>query len=409
MAERRDPAATLRHRAQFIANAFDTAARSLWARRQRALLTALGIITGCMAFTGSSGVLWGRMESDLASWRRMGASFVSLSAPGLLRASHGEDLAAQTPGIVAYSPVYFAPTTVRTRLASLDVKAAGAAAALRQVVDLKTTAGRFFTSAEDANAADLCVVGAAVAQRLKLRLDTTSAPVVTLFGQPFRVVGILEPRKGNLPGGGAFDDTVIVPQATLKELAPTVPIALALFQAVDEKQVRAVAAGIRYRLRRMLGLSPLDRDTFELTQAADIIDRIEREYRVGGAVLLTVVCLTLLVGGIGVMNIMLVTVAERTPEIGLRKAVGARAKEILMQFLVESLCLCTLGGIIGTALGVGLAHLTIGLVVPDGQPIITPRLVLESIGFAVLTGVFFGFMPARRASQLSPIEALRRG
>jgi putative ABC transport system permease protein len=211
-----------------------------------------------------------------------------------------------------------------------------------------------------------------------------------------------------MPGCGEYDECVVVPRVTLLELAPNLPLAFLAYQVENENVVRSAATAMRYRLRRMLALSSFDRDPFQVHQAADVIERIEREVNTGSAIIMGIVCLTLLVGGIGVMNIMLVTVVERTPEIGLRKAVGARSREILMQFLVESSFLCTGGGLVGTGLGVALAWALIDLVAPGLTPVLPARLIFTSIGFAVLTGVLFGFTPALKAAKLSPMEALRR-
>jgi putative ABC transport system permease protein len=397
-----------RYRA-LIADTLDTAFRSIWASRQRALLTSLGVITGCMAFTASYGALRGKLEADLREYWRLGVTYVSVSTlSGELRAEHGEELGEQVPGIVAVSPVYAANTSIRTRITSTDGAVVGTSADLRRIFDLRVTSGRFFTQAEVDAATDVCVIGADLARRLKLRIFGSETPAVHLFDQPFRVIGVMEERAGSMPGCGAFNSCVVIPHKTMRELLPSVPLAQLAVHAKSEKAVKPVAEAIRYRLRRMLGRTSFDPDGFEIYQAADIIEQLEREMRTGIAILMGIVTLTLLVGGIGVMNIMLVTVVERTPEIGLRKAVGARSREILLQFLVESLCLCTGGGLIGTGLGVALAHLIMDFIALDVDPHLPWPLILASVGFAVFTGVLFGFAPAVKASRLSPLEALRR-
>ncbi len=396
-----------RYRALLI-DTVGTALRSIWANRQRAVLTALGVITGCLAFTGSYGLLWGKFESDLRELRRLGSTYVSVSARHGLLSEHGSELADQIPAIVAFSPVYSAETTMRTRLHSADARVLGAAASIRAIYDLRLTSGRFLTQGEVGSASDVAVIGAGLAKALMIRATNGGDPMVKVFGHPVRVVGVMEPRQGAMPGCGEYDTCVVMPHATLRELVPEVPLAFLAFQTKTENDVKPVVAAIRYRLRRMLGQTSFDRDAFQLHQAADVIERIEREINTGGAIIMGIVCLTLLVGGIGVMNIMLVTVVERTPEIGLRKAVGASSKEILLQFLVESVCLCTGGGVIGTAMGWVLAWALIDMVAPGVEPVLPASLILASVGFALLTGLLFGFAPAIKASRLNPIEALRR-
>ncbi len=399
--------ALTRYRA-LVADTLETAFRSIWASRQRALLTSLGVITGCMAFTASYGALRGKLEADLAEYFRLGVTYVSVSAPGELRAEHGEELGEVVPDIVAVSPVYAATTSMRTRIAATDASVVGSSADLRRIFDLRVTSGRFFSQAEVDAATDVAVIGAGLARQLNLRIFGADAPVVHLFDQPFRIVGVMEERAGSMPGCGDFDGCVVVPHATLREMLPATPLAQLAVHARSERAVKPVAEAIRYRLRRMLGRTSFDPDGFEIYQAADIIEQLEREMRTGIAILMGIVTLTLLVGGIGVMNIMLVTVVERTPEIGLRKAVGARAREILLQFLIESLCLCTAGGLLGTGLGVALAHVIMDFIAADVDPYLPWTLLLASVGFAVFTGVLFGFAPAVKASRLTPLEALRR-
>lgn len=399
---------TIGHMYALLSDGIDTALRSIWSNRQRGVLTALGVIAGTMAFTGSYGLLWGKFEDDLRELRRLGATYISVSARHGLRAEYGTELAAQIPSLKRFAPIYSSESSIRTRLASADAHVVGSNADIRPMYDLRLIGGRFFTDGEVRSAADVVVIGAGLARQLRIIVSGKVMPTVELFGQPFRVVGIMEPRRGEMPGCGNFDTCAVMPETTLRELTPNLPLAFLAFQATSEVVVRAAAEAIRYRLRRMLAVSSFDRDPFEIHQAADVIERIEREINTGGAIILGIVCLTLLVGGIGVMNIMLVTVVERTPEIGLRKAVGARSTEILLQFLIESLCLCTGGGLVGTGLGVILAYSLIDAVAPGVEPVLPPQLILASIGFAVLTGLLFGFMPAAKAAKLSPMEALRR-
>jgi putative ABC transport system permease protein len=397
-----------------LVETFFTAIRSLWNHRIRSLITAVGIIVGCMTYTAISAMLRGKLENDLGEMRRLGSTFVSIrmverAGKGeRLNEDHGTELFGQIPQFKAYSPIYAAETDVTTNLSSAFADVVGTWASVREIIDLNVVQGRFFTESEVLRAVDVCVLGAGVAERLRVRVSPGDTPVVTFFGQPLRVVGVLEKRPGTMPGCGEFDECAILPASTLRELKPDSPMALLAFKARDEDEVPSIAVAARFWTRKLVGLTPDSADTFQVVTASDLRRRIKKELENGAAVSTGVLIMTLLVAGVGVMNTMLLTVAERTPEIGLRKAVGAQSNQILVQFIVESLCLCGGGGFLGTMIGVVIAR-TMGHIFVGGvTPVFAPSMALTSLGFALLTGFLFGFAPAYRASRLDPIEALRR-
>lgn len=396
-----------RYRA-FISDMVKTALHSLWSNRQRSFLTSVGVVAGCMTFVASYGIMWGKFNYDLGRLRRLGATQVRVSASHGLLAEHAAEIAVDLPQVVNYSPVYAAQSTIATPLASQLVPVSAGEATMQTVFDLRTQEGRFFSTAEARSAAGVCVVGAAVARALRLRFFNGEAPVVQLFSRPFRVVGVMEARKGRMEGCGEFDDCVLVPALSLREIEPGSALFSITFQVRSEKDVPAVVEGVRFRLRRIFAQSVLEADAFRIWQGAEIIERMQHELERGAVVIMGIVFLNLLVAGIGLMNIMLVTVVERTREIGLRKAVGARPFEILLQFLVEALCLCLAGGVVGTSIGVVVARWVVGMLAAGVDPYLPPGIIALSLVFAVATGVVFGFAPAYKAAKLNPIEALRR-
>ena len=223
--------------------------------------------------------------------------------------------------------------------------------------------------------------------------------------QPFTVIGVLE-RKGQSAMGQDQDDTVVVPfTAVQRRLTGTTHLGSITVSAADESQIAAVATAVSSALRerhRILAGAPDDFTVRTLEEMASVMTSTTATL---GYLLASVAAVSLLVGGIGVTNIMLVSVTERTREIGLRMSLGARRSDVRRQFLAEALMLSVAGGLAGVALGVGAAWaLSAGL---SWATAVSPRAILLSFGCAFAIGAFFGWVPARRAAQLNPIDALR--
>ena len=270
--------------------------------------------------------------------------------------------------------------------------------------------GRFFDQAEINGAAKVVIIGKTVATNLfgnASPLDQT----VRIRTVPLTVIGVLA-SKGQSPGGSDLDDVLLMPITTARNrvLGAT---ALAKSRSVGSIQIKLpegvdgnyAEERIRELLRQRHRLQPGQEDDFTLRNMTEILQTREESSRVMALLLAAVASVSLLVGGIGIMNIMLVSVTERTREIGLRRAVGARARDILQQFLIEAITLSLIGGLVGILLGMGGAELIGALA---GWPIqLSLSSILLAVSFAAAIGIFFGYYPARKAARMSPIEALR--
>ncbi len=234
--------------------------------------------------------------------------------------------------------------------------------------------------------------------------------IIRIKKVPFTVVGLLS-RKGQNSWGQDQDDVILIPLSTAKKKVLGVSQAnarsvgsISIKIRPDENMTEAEAQ-IRDLLRQRHRLQPYQDDDFWLRNLSEVLQTQEESSKVMTYLLAAIASVSLLVGGIGIMNIMLVSVTERTREIGLRMAVGARARDILTQFLVEAVTLSLIGGVIGIALGVGGSNAISTLA--EWRTVLAPSAILLAFGFAAAIGIFFGFYPARKASRLDPIEALR--
>ena len=234
---------------------------------------------------------------------------------------------------------------------------------------------------------------------------------VKINGMPFRVVGVLEEKGGSQMGDE--DNSVVVPLTTAQtRLFPSrgrsgeYQVSMITIEVVSEDRMDAASEQISIILRERHDVDFSDEDDFSIISQADIINIFGQITGVLTTFLGAIAGISLLVGGIGIMNIMLVSVTERTREIGLRKAVGARRRDILWQFLLEAVTLSLIGGLLGIGLG-ALGAGIISALIEDFRSVVTPQAVLLATTFSAAVGLFFGIYPARRASRLNPIDALR--
>jgi putative ABC transport system permease protein len=270
--------------------------------------------------------------------------------------------------------------------------------------NLKVDAGHCFGPIEVEARQAVCVVGRDVLDRLGTD-DEIIGDYLTISGQRFRVIGILE-RKGRL-FGEKMDDLVLIPFTTFLKRSPVYRHFLAFMaQASSSENVAEAQAQITSVLRRRHKLTPDDANDFTIQTQEEILKEFRRVKWIAGTVLVSIVGISLLVGGIGIMNVMLVSVTERTREIGLRKAVGARRRDILAQFLTEAAVLCGLGGMIGVGVGYGVT--AVASMHPDMVNVAVPLWAAAlGVGFSAFVGIVFGLLPAMKAAIIPPIEALR--
>ena len=267
-----------------------------------------------------------------------------------------------------------------------------------------TKYGAFFSPQDVSSAAKVAVLGSLVSDTLFGPDVDPTGQMIRIRSQPFRVVGVMA-SKGQSGTGQDQDDVVFVPYTTvIKKLQGQQHIQRIQVSAATP-DVAPVAAAITEVLRTRHKLMPGDPDDFMVRTLEEMAAVRSETARTMGTLLAAIAGVSLLVGGIGIMNIMLVSVTERTREIGLRMAIGARGKDVLLQFLVEAVVLSLFGGIIGIAFGFGLAEAAERFL--QWPTTIPANAIAMAFGFAAATGVFFGFYPARKAARLDPIEALR--
>jgi putative ABC transport system permease protein len=270
--------------------------------------------------------------------------------------------------------------------------------------------GRGFEPTEMAGAGKVCLIGATVAKQVFGSADPVDQ-MIRIKRVPFTIVGVLE-TKGQSLMGSDQDDVILMPITTARSrvlgsanAAKQRSVGTIWVKVADAVEARTVEEQVRALLRQRHRLQPGADDDFSLRNLAEVMAAQEASSRVLALLLAAVASVSLLVGGIGIMNIMLVSVTERTREIGLRMAVGARTRDILGQFLVEAVTLSLIGGLIGVALGMGAAMAIAGFA--GWRVLLSPAAVGLAVAFAFVIGVFFGFYPARKAARLNPVEALR--
>jgi putative ABC transport system permease protein len=261
-----------------------------------------------------------------------------------------------------------------------------------------------------AAAAKVCLIGATVARQLFGDADPLDQSI-RIKRVPFTVIGVLDVKGQSLMGTDQ-DDLVLVPIKTARSrvlgtasAARNRTVGTIWVKAAEGVDTKEIEGQVRSLLRQRHRIQPGADDDFSLRNLAEVMAAQEASSRVLALLLAAVASVSLLVGGIGIMNIMLVSVTERTREIGLRMAVGARTRDILGQFLVEAVTLSLIGGLAGVALGVGASMLIAGLA--GWRIVLSPGAVGLAVAFAFAIGVFFGFYPARKAARLNPVEALR--
>jgi putative ABC transport system permease protein len=274
------------------------------------------------------------------------------------------------------------------------------------VVTLAMREGRFFSEADDEHRRQVMVIGADVAEALFGPNPRVAGREVTFAGRPFTVVGVLEKRKGGFMGENEDDSVVFLPYRTARRLLPNTDQWLMLVIRARSGQLPTALDQVEEVLRRSRGVRYSQPSDFDLSTADRIIRQFDSITAAIGLVAIAISSVSLMVGGIGVMNIMLVSVTERTQEIGVRKAIGARRRDIVRQFLFEAIALTLTGGVIGVVLAVLVSRLLI-LLLPELPAQIPLWAVTAGLLVSIGVGLGFGVWPARRAAALDPVEALR--
>jgi len=399
------------------------ALRALRANVLRSVLTTLGIIIGVAAVIAMVSIGAGAQARVAEQLKRLGSNLVYIGpgsvSSGGVRLGYGTRptitlgdaiaISREIPPVLAAAPSVWTSSQVVYGNMNWWAGIHGTSPAFEDVRSWPVAAGRYFSDDDVETAAKVALLGQTIAINL-FGADNPVGQVIRIAHIPFTVVGVLD-RKGQNARGEDQDDSILIPitTATMRVIGPGGPQGGAVHgitvKVRDGEDVEAAEGQIRRLLRQRHNLQAFQDDDFRIRNLSEMLQAEEESTRALTILLGAIASVSLVVGGIGIMNIMLVSVTERTREIGLRIAVGARSTDILTQFLVEAVTLALLGGLIGIGLGVAGSY-TIAHVA--GWPtLIDARAIVLAFGFAALVGVFFGLYPARRAARLDPIEALR--
>ncbi len=405
-----------------ITTSFLAALESLSANKLRSALTILGIVIGVGAVIAMLAIGRGAQNSITGSIEGIGTNLLFVVRGNTENDVHNpkaltmDDAAAlqdafQAPSVIAAAPMMQGSVTVSAQGESASTQLNGVTPEYETVRNATVADGEFIDDTQILGRSAVVVIGPAVADNLFGHRDGLVGETVRVNGQPFRVIGVLDEKGGS--GFTNEDDRIIVPittaQSRLLQRSTPRQVDMIIAQAIDSDAVPQATEEISniLRTRHRTGLGA---DDFTIYNQQDFLTTAASVTGVLTIFLGGIAAISLLVGGIGIMNIMLVSVIERTREIGLRKALGARKRDILVQFLSESALLSLVGGILGIVLG-WLISVAVGAIAAAAQADIVPTIGIDSILLATLfsmaVGLVFGVYPANRAANLEPVEALR--
>ncbi|HLW37470.1 MAG TPA: ABC transporter permease [Candidatus Eremiobacteraceae bacterium] len=397
---------------------FSVAWQALVLNAFRSVLTMLGIIIGVAAVITSMSIGNGARAAVEQQLARLGSNLIvvvpgSVVTGGVslgsgarqsLKIGDATAIAQQIPAVAAVAPQSGTNAQVVARGTNWATGITGTTPGWAIVENWDVSSGRFLNAEDVRQAAKVAVLGQTVATNLFPGGNPIGQTVV-IRNVPFQVIGVLA-SKGQSGFGRDQDDEVVVPLTSMQiRLTGQNWLGSILISANSPDAVDSIIASTEALLRLRHRLTPKQQDDFNIRNISNVQQAANETSRVNSLLLAGVATVSLIVGGIGIMNIMLVSVTERTREIGIRLAVGAKERDVLMQFLVEAIVLASAGGVLG--IGIGLLASFATSTFAGWTVIVSPASVILSFGFAALIGIVFGFYPARRASLLNPIEALR--
>lgn len=403
-----------------VMEAVRVALMGLVGNKVRSFLTMLGVIIGVAAVIIVVAIGNGMKKDTLERIESMGTNLLTV-VPGAMRGARGvatedikdlkwddaEAIRQEVQGVAHIAPEVNTTTQVKYRSVNQRTRIIGTVPEYQLARNQKIALGRFFTDVEVRGRQRVCVLGSVTADNLFM-----GRPVIgewiRIQGIPFEVVGVLE-EVGGMGGGGRFgnpDDQIIAPLTTIQQrFIGSDRLNSINISAVSSDMVDRVERGVELLLRRRHRLLTGQENDFSIIKQSMFLSSLTEASETMTKLLGGIALVSLLVGGVGIMNIMLVSVTERTREIGVRKAIGARKRDIMAQFLIESVTLSVIGGGIGVALGVGVSQL---IEKNTGwSTVVSPTSIVQAFIFAAAVGIFFGLWPAKKAADMDPITALR--
>lgn len=401
-----------------VKNILKVAIKSILKSRMRSLLTALGIIIGVAAVVVMVAIGDGaqmQVEQQIAS---LGSNLIVIfpgsSSSGGVRGGAGSfnrftmddvnKIRDETTSIKAVTPIVRSGGQVIGGAGNWSTSIQGVSPEYLEIREWPLSSGEFFTERDVISRAKVAVIGQTVAKQL-FPNDDPIGQQIRVRNVPFKIIGVLS-SKGQSAFGSDNDDVILAPSTTvLDRLSGGRYISFIQASANSLSQIDQAQEELRSIMRRAHHLNPGEDDDFTIRNQADITEAATETSKVLTVLLASVAGVSLIVGGIGIMNIMLVSVTERTREIGIRKAIGARKGSILIQFLIEAVILCIFGGILGIAFGIGIGNFAGSFL--NAQLAIPYDWVMIGITMCIVVGLIFGTYPAYKAANLDPIEALR--
>jgi putative ABC transport system permease protein len=394
------------------------ALRALRRNKMRSVLTALGIIIGVASvvamvavgngaqanITKQVSALGQNLLSVFAGSRKTGGVNSGLGSASAITLADADAIAREVPDVVAISPEASTTAQAIANGRNWSTTVVGESQDYLKIRDWKLTAGSMFNERDVRSAAKVAVIGSKTANELFGPINPVGQSV-RLGNLPFIIIGLLE-SKGAGMGGMNQDDRIIIPYTTaMKRITGEKYLRSVNVQVASSERMDIAQQQITSLLRQRHRLTDGQSDDFNIFNQKEIADTVNSISKIITLLLGSVAGISLVVGGIGIMNIMLVSVTERTREIGIRIAVGAQPGDIRLQFLIEAITLSLLGGALGVFAGIGASKLV--AVFADFKAIVSPGSVLLALGVSSAIGIFFGFYPAHKAAKLNPIEALR--
>ncbi|UCF38536.1 MAG: ABC transporter permease [Acidobacteriota bacterium] len=397
---------------------------TLRAHKMRSFLTVLGVIIGVLTVIVIASILTGMRSSIVSLVEQYGThnvwAFHLTTGPQTgprdrqewqrkpLTVDDAEAIRQNADAVskVGYFGFFFGSSTLKYEDKTFSrAQIQGVSPSLADVNNLALAEGRFFSRVDDLRRNNVAILGVNVVEALFPNYASVVGKVVELEGKRFTVVGVLEKRKASFFGSNDEDNVMYIPYRTLRKISPRSDFLL-IISAAKEGQLERAQDQIEAVLRRQRNVRFDEPNNFDLTTSDRLIQQFDSITATIGLVAIAISGVGLLVGGIGVMNIMLVSVTERTREIGVRKAIGAKRRDIVSQFLFEAITLSTSGGVLGIVLAVITSYILAWLL-PDMPSSIPSWAVITGFVVSLSVGLIFGVWPAVKASKLDPIESLR--